>query len=60
MDHQLEKPIEKNERKYKIEQVPPEGGWGYLVCIGMAMPFVSITTDLKIIIQKLIYSFVFG
>lgn len=27
---------------YRIEKVPPEGGWGYLIGIGMALPFVSV------------------
>lgn len=28
-------------KKYRIEKEPPEGGWGYLIGIGMALPFVS-------------------
>lgn len=27
--------------KFKIEKVPPEGGWGYIIGVGMALPFVS-------------------
>lgn len=28
----------------KYELVPPEGGWGYVVCVGLSVIFVS--TDL--------------
>lgn len=24
------------------EYVPPEGGWGYIVCVGLSVIFVSI------------------
>lgn len=41
MDHQIEKPVEEAYKRYEIKKIPPEGGWGYLVCVGMAMPFVS-------------------
>lgn len=26
----------------KYEYVPPEGGWGYAVCVGLSVIFVSI------------------
>lgn len=29
-------------RRYRIEKVEPDGGWGYLIGIGMAVPFVTI------------------
>lgn len=25
----------------KYEYVPPEGGWGYMVCVGLSVIFVS-------------------
>lgn len=25
----------------KYDYVPPEGGWGYLVCVGLSVIFVS-------------------
>lgn len=28
--------------KYRIEKQAPEGGWGYLVTIGLTIPFVRI------------------
>lgn len=28
-----------DEKKYEL--VPPEGGWGYLVCVGLSVIFVS-------------------
>lgn len=38
----VRKMCEANERqRYRIEKLPPEGGWGYLIGIGMALPFVS-------------------
>lgn len=30
-----------NSEAEKYEMVPPEGGWGYLVCIGLSVIFVS-------------------
>lgn len=33
---------EKKKGGYIIKRIPPEGGWGYLIGIGMALPFVSI------------------
>lgn len=35
-------------KRIRIERLPPEGGWGYLIGIGMALPFVSIQTNSKI------------
>lgn len=32
--------VDQNEESY--EMVPPEGGWGYIVCIGLSVIFVSI------------------
>lgn len=32
-----EKPI----KKQKYKNIPPEGGWGYLIGISMALSFVS-------------------
>lgn len=29
-----------SEKKYEL--VPPEGGWGYAVCVGLSVIFVSI------------------
>lgn len=29
----------------QYEMVPPEGGWGYLVCVGLSVIFVSITSN---------------
>lgn len=28
-----------DEKKYEL--VPPEGGWGYVVCVGLSVIFVS-------------------
>lgn len=28
-------------KRYRVEKHPPEGGWGYLIGVGMALPFVS-------------------
>lgn len=30
-------------RNFRTVKVPPEGGFGYLVGIGMALPFVNAT-----------------
>lgn len=32
--------------RYTIKRIPPEGGWGYLIGIGMALPFVSINASI--------------
>lgn len=42
--------FEKNEKngkneKFRMEKVAPEGGWGYLVGLGLTFPFVSIHFD---------------
>lgn len=29
------------ECRYELKKIPPESGWGYMVAIGMALPFVS-------------------
>lgn len=31
---------------YTIKRVPPEGGWGFLIGIGMALPFVSCAREI--------------
>lgn len=31
----------------QYEMVPPEGGWGYMVCIGLSVIFVSINSIYK-------------
>lgn len=28
-----------------VKRIPPEGGWGILIGIGMALPFVSTYTN---------------
>lgn len=33
------------EKRFRIEKHPPEGGWGYLIGVGMALPFVSIKEE---------------
>lgn len=27
--------------RFEVRIMAPEGGWGYVICIGMALPFVS-------------------
>lgn len=29
-------------QQFRTEKRPPEGGWGNLIAIGMALPFVNI------------------
>lgn len=29
-------------RKFRTEKAAPEGGWGYLIAIGLTLPFVNI------------------
>lgn len=39
----LEVEVTEDKGGYTIKRVPPEGGWGFLIGIGMALPFVSYT-----------------
>lgn len=34
----------KNVEKIKYVWEPPDGGWGYMICIGYILMFVSILT----------------
>lgn len=36
----------------KYELVPPEGGWGYLVCVGLSLIFVSSNINIIKFIYK--------
>lgn len=36
-------------QSYQVKRVPPESGWGYLIAIGMALPFVRLSLFFKLI-----------
>lgn len=46
-------------RKFRFEKSLPEGGWGYLIGVGMALPFVSknIHQFLTFQVVNLLFSF---
>lgn len=37
----------KNTAKFRTEKVAPDGGWGYLIAIGIALPAVNRIFTLK-------------
>lgn len=44
-------------KKEKYELVPPEGGWGYIVTLGVSLMFVSIN---KCVFLSAVGNFIFA